>query len=150
MTAFTNLAEDDFGDLFFTNVAFPNVGDAAGLPPSVAANNLHSSLHLLDAISDTSTLQTDNETTYTGYARVATARSVAGWTVTAGTIDNDNLLQYGNMTAGGPVTITDVGIGFAASGAGVLQIHGQVTTDLVVNNGINPQFAAGALDISID
>ncbi len=48
------------------------------------------------------------------------------------------------------MTITDVGIGFALTGAGVLQIWGQVTSDLVVNNGINPQFAAGALDISID
>ena len=150
MAGFTNLAEDDFLDLYFTNIDFPNVGDAAGLQNSAAANNLHTSLHLSDALAETDTLQTASETTYTGYARVATARSTAGWTVASGLVDNDNLLQYGNMTAGGPVTITDVGIGFAASGAGVLHIFGQVTTDLVVNNGVNPQFAAGALDISID
>ncbi|KKL85213.1 hypothetical protein LCGC14_1956960, partial [marine sediment metagenome] len=29
-------------------------------------------------------------------------------------------------------------------------IHGQVTSDLIVNNGTNPQFAIGALDVSID
>lgn len=150
MSAFTNLAEDDFLDLFFTNVAFPNVGDAAGLLPSAAANNLHSSLHVLDAIGDTSTIQTDNEVVYTGYGRVATARSVAGWTVLTGTVDNDALLQYGEMTAGGPDTITDVALGFAASGAGVMQIWGQVLVDLVVNNGVNPQFAIGALDVSIN
>jgi len=150
MAAFTNLAEDDFLDHFFTNTTFPNVGDAAGLLASAGEGSLHSSLHLSDAISDTSTIQTDNETTYTGYARVASARNVSDWTVLTGTVDNDNLLQYGEMTAGGPVTITDVALGFALSGAGVMQIHGQVTLDLVVNNGVNPQFAAGALDISID
>jgi len=150
MSAFTNLAEDDFLDLFFTNVAFPNVGDAAGLPPSVGANNLHASLHVSDGVSDTSTLQTDSEVAYTGYGRVAVARSVSGWTVASGTVDNDSLMQFGEMTAGGPDTITDVGLGFATSGAGVLQIWGQVALDLVVNDGVNPQFAAGALDVSIN
>ena len=111
---------------------------------------MHASLHLLDAVSDTTTLQTDNETTYTGYARFANARSVAGWTVLTGTVDNDVLNTFGEMTAGGPVTITDVILGFASSGAGVAQIWGQVTADLIVNNGINPQFAIGALDVSID
>jgi hypothetical protein len=150
MSAFTNLAEDDFLDHFFTNTNFPNVGDAAGLQPSATAGSLFASLHLLDAVSDTTTLQTDNETTYTGYARVGVARSTAGWTVLTGTVDNDNLMQFGSMTAGGPVTITDVILGFASSGAGVAQIWGQVLADLIVNNGTNPQFLAGALDISID
>lgn len=150
MAGFTNLAETDFLDLFFTNADFPNVGDAAGLQASIGEGDLHTSLHLADALTDASTLQTDNETTYTGYARVASARNVSDWTVTADTVDNDLLLQYGEMTAGGPVTITDVGIGFAVSGAGVLQIWGQVAIDLVVNNTVNPQFAAGALDITID
>lgn len=156
MTAFTNQTEADILDLLFTNVDAPNWGDAAGLQNSVTPGSLHVSLHLLDAIGDTSTSQADNETTYTGYSRQAVARSTTGWTVSpAGggdptTVDNDALIQFGSMTAGGPVTITDVGIGFAATGAGYLHIHGQVTADLVVNNGVNPQFAAGALDISLN
>ena len=150
MAGFTDLAEDDFLDLFFTNVDFPNVGDAAGLQNSATEGSLHTSLHVLDALTDASTLQTDNEVVYTGYARQAHARNVSDWTVASGLVDNDLLIQYGEMTAGGPDTITDVGIGFLLSGAGVLQIWGQVTSDLIVNNGINPQFAAGALDISID
>lgn len=150
MTAFTNLAEDDFLDLFFTNVAFPNVGDASGLQPSTAAGNLHVSLHTGDAVSDTSTLQTDNEADYTGYGRQAIARSVAGWTVASGTVDNDALVQFGEKTGGADDVITDVGIGFASSGAGVLQLWGQVTADLTVSNGVNPQLAIGALDVSIN
>ena len=111
---------------------------------------MHVSLHLLDAIGDTSTLQTDNEASYTGYGRQAVARSTAGWTVASGTVDNDALIQFGEKTAGADETITDVGIGFASSGAGVLQIWGQVTADLLVSNGVNPQLAIGALDISIN
>ena len=150
MSAFTNLAEDDFLDLFMTNLDFPNVGDAAGLQASAVDGNHHASLHTGDAVSDTTTLQTDNETTYTGYARFANTRDTSGWTVLTGTADNDVLNTFGEMTAGGPVTITDVILGFAASGAGVAHIHGQVTSDLIVNNGTNPQFAIGALDVSID
>ena len=150
MTGATNLFEDDLLDLIFTNIAAPNVGDAGGLLPSAAANNFHISTHLLDAITDASTLQTDNEAGYTGYSRQAVARSTAGWTVASGVVDNDNLIQFGNATAGTPETITDVGIGFAASGAGVLQIWSQVLADLIVNIGVNPEFAVGALDISLD
>lgn len=145
----TNLFEDDLLDLIFTNVAAPNVGDAGGLLPSAAANNFHISLHTGNAISDTSTLQTDNEAAYTGYGRVAVARSVAGWTVASGTVDNDAVITF-TISTSGPETETDVGIGFATSGAGVLQIFGSLTSDLVVNNGVTPEFAIGALDVSLD
>jgi hypothetical protein len=145
----TNLFEDDLLDLIFTNVAAPNVGDAGGLLPSAAANNFHISLHTGNVVSDTSTLQTDTEAAYTGYSRVAVARSAAGWTVASGTVDNDAAITFPISTSG-PETETDVGIGFAASGAGVLQIYSTLLADLVVNNGVTPEFAIGALDISLD
>lgn len=150
MSAFTNLAEDDFLDLFFTNVNFPNVGDATGLVASTTAGSLFASLHTGSVISDTSTLQTDTEVAYTGYARQGIARSTSGWTVTSGTVSNDALIQFGEMTAGGPDTVTDLGLGSVVSGAGVLQIWGALTASLVINNGINPQFAIAALDVSIN
>lgn len=150
MAGFTNQTEDDLLDLMFTNVDAPNWGDAAGLQNSATEGNLHLSLHLSDALTDASTQQTDNETTYTGYARQAVPRNTSGWTVSNPNVTNDTLEQFGEMTAGGPVTITDVGIGFALSGAGYLHIWGQVTSDLVVNNGVNPQFAISALSVSLD
>lgn len=151
MPGATNLFEDDLLDLIFTNVAAPNVGDAGGLLPSAAPNNFHISLHTGNAISDTSTLQTDNEAGYAGYGRVAVARSTAQWTVgaTAGLVDNDNAITF-TISTDGPETETDVGIGFAASGAGVLQIYSTLAADLVVNNGVTPEFLAGALDINLD
>ncbi|MCK5318027.1 MAG: hypothetical protein KAJ55_08935 [Anaerolineales bacterium] len=145
----TDLFEDDLLDLIFTNVAAPNVGDAGGLQPSAGAGSWHISLHTGNAIGETSTLQTASEAAYTGYARQAVARSVAGWTVTAGTVDNDAAITFPTSTSG-PETETDVGLGFALAGAGVLQIYSTLAADLVVNNGITPEFAIGALDISLD
>lgn len=146
----TNLFEDDLLDLLFTNVAAPNVGDAAGLPPSVGAGNWHISLHTGNAISDTSTLQTDNEAAYTGYLRVAVVRSVAGWTVASGTATNDAAITF-PQSSSGPETETDVGLGFAASpAAGVLQIFSTLDADLIVNNLVTPEFAISALAISLD
>jgi len=145
----TNLFEDDLLDLIFTNVAAPNVGDAGGLLPSVGANSFHISLHTGNIVSDTSTLQTDTESAYTGYARQAVARSVAGWTVAGGTVTNDAAITFPISTSG-PETETDVGIGFATSGPGVLQIYSTLDADLVVNNGVTPEFAISALAISLD
>lgn len=145
----TNLFEDDLLDLIFTNVDCPNVGDAAGLQNSAIAGSWHISLHTGDALSDTSTLQTASEAAYTNYARQAVARSTSGWTVASGTVDNDSAITF-PQSGSGPETQTDVGLGFASSGAGVLQIWSQLVSDLVVNSGITPEFAAGALDISLD
>lgn len=145
----TNLFEDDLLDLLFTNVAAPNVGDAGGLLPSATAGSWFISLHTGNVISDTSTLQTDNEAAYTGYARQAVARSVAGWTVATGTATNDAAITFPISTSG-PETETDVGLGFATSGAGVLQIFSTLDADLVVNSGVTPEFAISALAISLD
>ena len=145
----TNLFEDDLLDLIFTNVAAPNVGDAGGLLPSAAPNNFHISLHTGNVVSDTSTLQTDTEAAYTGYGREAVARSTGGWTVSSGTVTNDAAITF-TISTSGPETETDVGIGFAASGAGVLQIFSTLDADLVVNNGVTPEFAISALAISLD
>lgn len=149
MAGFTNLAETDWLDLFFTNQAFPNVGDAAGLPPSVASDGAFDiAAHTDDAITDASTVLTDNECDYTGYSRPSYDRGTSTWTVTGDTATNDNLIQFGEMSGGASDTITDVSIGFATGD--VMQIWGQVTADLIVNTGVNPQLVAGALDVTAD
>jgi len=149
MAGFTNQREDDILDLYVTNVAAPNIGDASGLQPSSGAGSLNISLHTGDALTDADTSQTSNEAAYTGYGRVSVGRSVSNWTIASGVADNDAAITFGASTSG-PETETDVGIGFASSGAGYLDAWGQLTSDLVVNNGITPEFAAGALDISLD
>ena len=45
-------------------------------------------------------------------------------------------------------TLTHVAIGTAASGAGTVLYAGALSSSLAVANGIQPQFAAGALDMT--
>lgn len=147
----TDLFEEDLLDLIFTNVACPNVGDAGGLQPSTAAGSFYISLHT-GTLLDTHTLQTQSEAAYTSYARQAVARSIAAWTVTVAgttTVDNDAAITFPQAT-GGTETETYFGLGSAVSGAGNLQIFGALTSSLAVSNGITPQFAIGAFNISLD
>lgn len=146
----TNFFEDDLMDLIITNVDCPNVGDAAGLQNSAAAGSWHISLHTA-TLAETHTLQTQSEAAYTNYARQAVARSTAQWTVgaTPGLADNDNAITF-PQSGSGPETETDFGMGFVISGAGNLQIYDALAASLIVNNLTTPEFAAGALDISLD
>jgi len=60
---------------FFQNAAIANVGDAGGLQPSATPGSFY--VGLLDS----GNTEANAATTYTGYARVAVARSAAGWDV---------------------------------------------------------------------
>jgi len=131
--------------LFFNNTAFANVGDATGLPASATAGNLYVSLHTADPGEAGS--QTTSETAYTNYARVAVARSGAGWTVSTNSATNAGAVTFPACGASGS-TITHFGIGTASSGAGVLLFSG--TCSLSVSSGITPSFAAGQLTVSAD
>lgn len=146
MTA-TNQFEDDLLDLIFTNVDAPNVGDAGGLQNSVAAGSAQISLHTA-TLADTTTAATTSEAAYTSYARQTVARSTSGWTVASGTVDNDAAITFPEAT-GGSETETDFGICLLATG-NYLQIFGALTSSLAVSSGVQPEFAAGALDISIN
>lgn len=141
----TNAFEDKILSLYLTNADAANIGDATGLRGSTSAGSLYVSLHTADP-GETGD-QTTNESAYTNYARVAVARSVAGWTVTSGVGDNDAVISFPACGATGS-TITHFALGSAASGAGNRDMNG--TASLTVSNGITPQFAAGALDVSLD
>jgi hypothetical protein len=143
----SNSMENGMLLLFFNNTDFANIGDAAGLQNSAAAGSLYISLHTSDPGEGGS--QTTNETAYTNYARVAVARSGAGWTVTDNAVTNAAAItfQTGGVTG---ATITHFGIGTDSSGAGTLLYSGALTASLAVSNGITPQFAAGDLDITED
>ena len=73
----TNAAETALLNLVFVNTDWANIGDTAGLQNSTTAGSFYISLHTADP-GETGT-QTTSEATYTSYARVAVARSGAGW-----------------------------------------------------------------------
>lgn len=133
----------------FTNQAIAGLGDATGLPPSAAAGNLYISLHTANPAGGD---QTTNEADYGGYSRVAVVRSAAGWEIDAGTrvATNNNSILFPACTTGSD-TITHVGIGTSASGAGKLMFHSPLNApaSLEVTVGIAPKFDPDGLEISV-
>ena len=143
----SNTAETNLLKHIFQNVAWANIGDASGLPASATAGSLYVSLHTADP--GEAGDQTTSEATYTGYARVAVARSSGGWTESSGTITNAAAVTFALCT-GGSNTITYFGVGRASSGAGELLYSGALSASLAVSNGITPSFAIGQLSVSED
>jgi hypothetical protein len=143
----TNAAEAALLDLLFLNANWANIGDAGGLQSSATAGAFFISLHTADPGEGGD--QTTSEANYTSYARVSVARTSAGWVRAVSTISNAALVQFPQCT-GGTNTLTNFGIGTASSGAGNLLLKGALTSSLSVSNGIQPQFAAGALTATVD
>jgi hypothetical protein len=77
------------------------------------------------------------------------ARAGGGWTLTSQTISNTALVQFPQCT-GSTATASYFGIGTDASGTGNLLMSGALTSSLSISNGIQPQFAAGALTVTVD
>lgn len=133
--------------LIFDNTDFANIGDAGGLRNSVSAGSLYISLHTADPTDAGD--QESSECAYTSYARVAVARSGAGWTVSGNQVSNAAAINFPAAT-GGSETATHFGIGTASSGAGVLLFVAELTSPLSISNGVTPSFALGALTVSCD
>lgn len=143
----SNACENGLLLLLFNNTDFAGIGDAGGLQNSTAAGSLYVSLHTADP-GDAGD-QTTSETAYTNYARVAVARSGAGWTVAANEASNAAVVTFPTCGVTG-ATLTHFGVGTASSGAGVLLYSGALTAQLIVSNGITPSYAIGALDVTED
>ena len=144
----SNAAETDFLELLFTNLDWANIGDAGGLQNSAVAGVFYIGLHTGDP--GEAGDQTTNECAYTGYARVSVVRSGAGFTVAGNNVSNAAAVTFGEATAGTPESATHFSIGTDASGAGNLLMSGALDATLVINNGIIPSFAIGALDTNAD
>lgn len=131
----TNSWENGILELLFKNTNFALVGDATGLRGSSTAGSLYFSLHTADP-GETGD-QTTNEIAYTDYARVAVARSGAGFTVTADSVSPAANVSF-PIGSGGSGTATHFGVGTASSGAGVLLYKGAITPNIVTGSGITP------------
>lgn len=143
----SNAAETALLNLIFANSNWANVGDATGLRGSSTAGSLYISLATAD-YTETGT-QSSNEANYTGYARVAVARSGSGWTVSGNSASNTAPVTFEACTAGSS-TVTHFGVGTDSSGTGNLLFSGALTSSLAISNGITPSFAIGALTVTAD
>ena len=143
----SNASETALLNLLFNNAAWALIGDASGLQPSAAPGSFYVALHTADP-SDAGT-QTTNEAAYTGYARVAVARSAGGFTVSGAQVSNTATIQFGECTAGAS-TVTHFTVGTAASGAGSVLYRGALSASRAVSAGITPLFNPAALTGTVD
>lgn len=135
--------------LLWNNTNAANIGDATGLRGSSTAGSFYVSLHTSDPGEAAASGQSTNEIAYTSYARVAVARSAAGWTVTNNSVANTAAVTWPACT-GGSGTATHFGIGTASSGTGVLLYKGALSSSLAISSGITPTAAIGALTVTED
>ena len=96
-----NTFEPDLLALIFNATAIANIADNAATSP---LTNLYVSLHTADPGEAGS--QTTSETAYTGYARVAVARTSGGWTVASGSVSPNANIASGRGTASPGAAIT--------------------------------------------
>lgn len=147
MGSATNTFETDLLELIFNNTDIANLGDAAGVQGSTAAGSLYICLFSSDP-TDSGTVT--GEGGYTGYARVAVARTASGWTVSSNTADNTAAITFAECTAGS-ATMTHFGIALAGTASVTdLIFHGQLDSSLAVSTGIIPEFTIGSLDVTLD
>lgn len=129
-----NTFENDWMKLLFNATAIANIADNAASSP---LTNLYVSLHTADP--GEAGDQTTSEAAYTGYARVAVARTSGGWTVTANSVSPVANIDFGECTASPGGVITHFAIGTASSGAGKLLYSGTVSPNITMAAGVIPR-----------
>jgi len=144
----SNAAENDLLKLLFNNTTWAGMGDATGIVGSGAAGSFYVALHTADP--GEAGDQTTSEANYTGYARVAVARTSGGWTVSTNTVSNAATITMPTCSSG-TNTVTYFSVGKSSSGAGEIVVSGALTNSVVISTG-NPvaTFAAGALTATAD
>ena len=129
--------------LIFNATAWADIAENDATGP---LTSLYLSLHTADPGIGGSPLT--NEAAYTGYARLAVARTTGGWSAPSGAATlNAALAQFAACSAGSS-TVTHVAIGTTASGAGIVLYAGALAASRSISAGIQPQFAASALTVT--
>lgn len=136
---FGDTFENDLLKLIFNGTAIANIADNAASAP---LTDLYVSLHTADP--DDNGTQETNEISYTGYARVAVARSVAGWTVTGNSVSPAANIDFTISSGGTGGTATYAVIGTAASGAGKILGICTLSPTIAVASGVTPRLTTAS------
>ena len=140
MAGKTDVFENDLLKLIFWGTAIANIADNAAASP---ATILYLSLHTADPTDAAASGQSTNETTYTGYARMAMNRNSGAWAITGNSVSPVANVDFGTCTAG-TATITHVGIGLASSGTGKLIYTGSLSPAIAVTSGVIPRLTTAS------
>ena len=129
------------------NLDWADIGDSTGLRGSSTAGSLYISLHTADP--GEAGDQTTSECDFTGYARVAVARSSGGFSVSGAVGSNASTVTWPACT-GGTNTATHIGIGTNSTGTGHLIFSGALSSSLAISSGITPKADAGDITVTVD
>lgn len=129
-----NVFENDLLKLIFNGTAIALLADNAATTP---LTSLYLSLHTADPgeAGDQST----SEISYTGYARVAVARTSGGWVVTNNSVSPAAEIAFPASTGGTGGTASHAAIGTAPTGTGKVLYKGALTPTIAVANGVTPK-----------
>jgi hypothetical protein len=134
-----NTFENDIVKLIFNATAIANIADNAATGP---LTNLYVSLHTGDP--GEAGDQTTSETAYTGYARIAVARTSGGWTVTTNSVSPAANIEFGECTASAGVPITHAAVGTASSSTGKILYKGALTPNITMAVGVIPRLTTSS------
>jgi hypothetical protein len=127
-----NTFENDVLKLIFNATA---IADLAQDDASSPATTLTVALHTADP--GEAGDQTTSETAYTGYARVAVARTTGGWTVTNNSVSPVANIDFGECTASPGAAITHFSVGTGTGNK--LLYKGTVTPNVTMAVGVIPR-----------
>jgi hypothetical protein len=128
----SNAFETDLLGLIFNGTAITTIADNAASTP---LTNLYLALHTADP--GEAGNQATSEISYTGYSRVAVARTSGGWTVTGNSVSPVAAIEFGEMTGGTGGTVTHASIGTASNGK--ILYSGALTPNIAVALGVLPR-----------
>jgi hypothetical protein len=124
--------------LIFNGTTVANLAENASSAPLA---NLYIALHTADPTA--SGIQTSNEIGYTGYGRVAVARTSAGFTVSGDVVNFAAAVNFPAGT-GGAGTATYFSIGTAQTGTGEILYSGPISPTITCGNGVTPQLTSAS------
>lgn len=130
----SNVFENDLLSLIFNGTPISNLADNAASGP---LTNLYVALHTANPDEDGN--QSTSEISYTGYARVAVARTSGGWTITGNSVSPVAAIEFAEMTGGAGGTATYASIGVASTGSGKILYAGALTPTVTVATGVIPR-----------
>lgn len=131
--------------LIFNNTTISGIG-SDGMRGATTAGSLYIALYTANPTDSSA----GTEAAYTNYARVAVARSSAGWTVSGNAVSNAAAVNFPNCGATG-ATITGMAIcKGGTTGVDDAIYWASLTTSKTVANGDTISFAIGDIDVTED
>lgn len=128
---------NDLLKLIFNATPIANLADNAASSP---LTNLFVALHSADPSAGT---QSTSEIAYTGYARVAVARTSGGWTVTGNNVSPVAPVAFPACTSGS-ASAPFFSVGAASSGASKALYAGPISPPIAISNGVTPRLTSAS------